>query len=102
MTNRAPLFTAIALLLLPVLYVGSYLALAVPKVRYACRGPEIVFVEYRMGGDFAVKFFSRWSRSTARFGRGRGTRFQFATVARPYPSRPKEHIVLVLIRPALC
>jgi hypothetical protein len=31
MTNRAPLITAIVLLLLPALYVGSYLALVVPK-----------------------------------------------------------------------
>lgn len=31
MTNRAPLFLAIVLLLLPVLYVGSYLALVVPE-----------------------------------------------------------------------
>ncbi|QDU28522.1 hypothetical protein ETAA8_36240 [Anatilimnocola aggregata] len=30
MTNRAPLIVAIVLLLLPVLYVGSYLALVVP------------------------------------------------------------------------
>ncbi len=31
MSNRAPLIAAIVLLLLPVLYVGSYLALVVPK-----------------------------------------------------------------------
>ncbi|WP_425615811.1 hypothetical protein NA78x_005742 [Anatilimnocola sp. NA78] len=30
MTNRAPLIVAVVLLLLPVLYVGSYLALVVP------------------------------------------------------------------------
>ncbi|WP_425618350.1 hypothetical protein NA78x_002055 [Anatilimnocola sp. NA78] len=31
MTNRAPLIVAIVLLLLPVLYVGSYLALVAPE-----------------------------------------------------------------------
>ena len=31
MTNRAPLIVAIALLLLPLLYVGSYLALVEPS-----------------------------------------------------------------------
>ena len=35
MTNRAPLIAAFVLLLLPVLYVGSYLALVVPEGRVA-------------------------------------------------------------------
>jgi hypothetical protein len=34
MTSRAPLILAILLLLLPALYVGSYLALVVPEGRY--------------------------------------------------------------------
>lgn len=57
MTNRASLVTAIVLLFLPVLYVGSYVALATPRVHYSCRAPDIVIADYRTGGDIAVKLF---------------------------------------------
>ncbi|QDU30979.1 hypothetical protein ETAA8_61320 [Anatilimnocola aggregata] len=60
MTNRAPLIVAIVLLLLPVLYVGSYFALVehVP-IRAMYQGHEVtVFVSgYRGCGPYAVLFF---------------------------------------------
>lgn len=50
MTNRAPLVVAIILFLLPVLYVGSYLALVVPS-----RDP---FAHYnRLESSFVDQFF---------------------------------------------
>ncbi|QDU27650.1 hypothetical protein ETAA8_27390 [Anatilimnocola aggregata] len=39
-TSRAPLITAIVLLLLPLLYVGSYLALVVPQGRMVFKATE--------------------------------------------------------------
>ncbi|WP_425615730.1 hypothetical protein NA78x_005661 [Anatilimnocola sp. NA78] len=42
MTNRAPLIVAIVLLLLPLLYVGSYLALVNPRARnIPVPGPDL-------------------------------------------------------------
>jgi hypothetical protein len=53
MTNRAPLIVAIVLLLLPVMYVGSYLALVWPDAeRYEQAGGIIPLVPcYRYGCD---------------------------------------------------
>jgi hypothetical protein len=60
--SRAPLIIAIVLLLLPLLYVGSYFAMVVPdgifigtiKVDYV-RQP--VISHYRTGGDIAAAVF---------------------------------------------
>lgn len=57
MTNRAPLIVAIVLLLLPVLYVGSYFALVVPKGFHPSYDPYGTRVHYRRGGSYAAKFF---------------------------------------------
>ena len=59
MNNRAPLIFAIVLLLLPVLYVGSYLALVVPgdpwiRESYGNQTPPVL---YRLGGDRAEWFY---------------------------------------------
>jgi hypothetical protein len=59
-TNRAPLILAIVLLLLPVLYVGSYFALVVPGGWIRSEpGFTGVFrrVYYRWGVDSAHKVF---------------------------------------------
>lgn len=53
MTNRAPLITAIVLLLLPVLYVGSCFALVVPAGLIAQPNSSIPYVHptnYRVSG----------------------------------------------------
>lgn len=62
MTNRAPLIVAIVLLVIPVLYVGSYLALVSPN--YASHGVVMemlhgrrYFHGYRNGGDWAWRLF---------------------------------------------
>jgi hypothetical protein len=60
--SRAPLIVALVLLLLPVLYLGSYLALVVPsgivigtiKVDYE---PQLVISHYRTGGDIGATIF---------------------------------------------
>jgi hypothetical protein len=52
MTNRAPLILAITLLLLPVLYVGSYLALVRPGLPNPRTGSN-----YRYGGFVASYFY---------------------------------------------
>ena len=63
--HTAPIIAAI-LLLLPVLYVGSYLALVVPPGRYVSRtvgsannrpSTEIFFEKYRFGGEWARWFY---------------------------------------------
>jgi hypothetical protein len=58
--KRTPLFIAIILLLLPVLYVGSYLGL-VERVYFSAtyNGEEGIFVaaDYRLGGSFAACVF---------------------------------------------
>ena len=57
--SRAPLIVAIALLILPMLYVGSYLALVTPQARlafYNAPPPAVSFgylTHYRCGGDWA-------------------------------------------------
>jgi hypothetical protein len=57
--SRAPLIVAIVLLLLPVLYVGSYLALVVPMgANFAWATPGgATLVHYRYGGLWAERFF---------------------------------------------
>lgn len=62
-TNRTPLIVAIVLLLRPVLYVGSYLALVRPtSIVFTGGGQAMTFVgpNYRFGGKFATSVF--WSR----------------------------------------
>ena len=52
-TSRLPLILAIVVLLLPVLYVASYLALVLPTAFHG-------FVDgypYRMGGEFSARAF---------------------------------------------
>ncbi|WP_254513203.1 hypothetical protein [Anatilimnocola floriformis] len=51
--SRAPLIFAIVLLLLPVLYVVSYLALVRPTAFYSSVGGH----PYRMGGEYAERVF---------------------------------------------
>jgi len=60
--SRTPLIVAIVLLLLPVLYVGSYLALVVPAgVQHP--GPTqafstpVIFDNYRCGGSWSDRLF---------------------------------------------
>jgi hypothetical protein len=61
--SRAPLIVAIALLILPVLYVGSYLALVTPQARlafYNVPPPAVSFgylTHYRCGGDWAPRVY---------------------------------------------
>jgi hypothetical protein len=60
--SRAPLIAAIVLLLLPVLYVGSYFALVAPSgVLIPVTGPigESGFLvrHYRWGGEFAEQVY---------------------------------------------
>jgi hypothetical protein len=63
MTSRAPLITAIFLLLLPVLYVGSYLAMVVPQGIAVERTDGIILgswyrvAHYRAVDAFATRFF---------------------------------------------
>ncbi|WP_425617886.1 hypothetical protein NA78x_001576 [Anatilimnocola sp. NA78] len=61
MTNRAPLIVAIVLLLLPVLYVGSYLALVLkPSMHKRETFLSDLFpghFRYRFGGRIATKVF---------------------------------------------
>ncbi|WP_425617246.1 hypothetical protein NA78x_000919 [Anatilimnocola sp. NA78] len=56
MTTRAPLIIAIVLLLLPVLYVGTYLAMVKPR-----SGGDILLnmikSDYRSGGDWESTVF---------------------------------------------
>ncbi|WP_425616390.1 hypothetical protein NA78x_000036 [Anatilimnocola sp. NA78] len=58
-SNRAPLIVAIALLLLPVLYVGSYLAMVVPEgiiVDFYRSGvPQLG--NYRLANNAAARVF---------------------------------------------
>jgi len=57
-SSAAPLIVAIVLLLLPVLYVGSYLALVDPRGFYIPpSGLAVEFTHYRFGGDLADVFF---------------------------------------------
>ncbi len=55
MANRAPLIVAIVLLLLPVLYVGSYLALVTPGPRFGWG--SAVYPIYRVADGFCIRFF---------------------------------------------
>jgi hypothetical protein len=60
--SRAPLIIAIVLLVLPVLYVGSYLALVTPngRVVFYVVGPNTSrgeLVHYRWGDDDPSRFF---------------------------------------------
>ena len=56
--NRAPLILAIVLLLLPVLYVGSYLALVVPGGRMVSLGYRNSFyVHYRVDPEWPARVF---------------------------------------------
>jgi hypothetical protein len=63
--SRAPLIVAILLLLLPVLYVGSYLALVDPycrarvdpSTRHPFREPGYIFERYRIGGKLCERIF---------------------------------------------
>ena len=58
MTNRAPIIVAIVLLLLPVLYLGSYLALVVPGFWLpSIPADSNENFNYRYGGMLAAKFF---------------------------------------------
>jgi hypothetical protein len=61
MTNRAPLITAIVLLLLPVLYLGSYFALVVPRPPAYQSRPVMLYpdqsLHYRLGGRGAAAFY---------------------------------------------
>ncbi|QDU26346.1 hypothetical protein ETAA8_14240 [Anatilimnocola aggregata] len=55
MTNRAPLIVAIVLLLVPVLYVGSYFALVVPR---GIHGYKAIFEEhYRWQNKLCSRVF---------------------------------------------
>ena len=54
-TSRAPLILAIVLLLLPVLYVGSYLALVLPQGRLVPESPTLdVNSHYRFGRELGI------------------------------------------------
>ena len=62
--NRTPLILAIVLLLLPVLYVGSYLALVIPGGRLVVPDPSVrqtaqpIYVSrYRADGRWLARFF---------------------------------------------
>ncbi|WP_254514018.1 hypothetical protein [Anatilimnocola floriformis] len=57
--SRAPLIVAIVLLLLPVLYVGSYLVLVQPGEDRLERVSmdRIAFRNYRMNGDWPSRIF---------------------------------------------
>ena len=63
MTNRAPLITAIVLLLLPVLYVGSYVVLVEPPSPAFRNRPVMLYpypdepLHYRLGGEMAAAFY---------------------------------------------
>jgi hypothetical protein len=59
--SRAPLIVAI-LLLLPMFYVGSYLAMVLPegqdgRIEYSYGRPNIHIDYYRFGSDRALLFF---------------------------------------------
>jgi hypothetical protein len=69
-TNRAPLITAIVLLLLPVLYVGSYLALVIPRGTFVASPSGSTFTDFADGrGTRSADFvYFRWgSRVAQRF-----------------------------------
>jgi len=51
-TNRAPLIVAILFLLVPLLYVGSYLALVDPSGKFHSVGNVLIWSHYRVGGKF--------------------------------------------------
>ena len=63
MHSRAPLIFAIVLLLLPVLYLGSYLALVVPQgqriaspnASFSSRWEVVIY--YRLGSEFISRIF---------------------------------------------
>ena len=55
MKSRAPLIVAIVLLLLPVLYLGSYLALVVPGPRFGWG--SAVYPTYRVTDGFCTRFY---------------------------------------------
>lgn len=55
--NRAPLIIAIVLLLLPVLYVGSYLALVVPAGFFTARSGTARTEYYRVENDSCAQVF---------------------------------------------
>jgi hypothetical protein len=60
MNSRAPLVVTIVLLLLPVLYVGSYLALVVPGYWLPIGTLAMMRDDnpnYRYGGNHSAKFF---------------------------------------------
>jgi hypothetical protein len=62
-TSRAPLILAIILLLLPVLYIGSYLALVIPGGEVVVPAavtlpfPHPVTRTYKLGGEWAEAVF---------------------------------------------
>jgi hypothetical protein len=57
-TSYAALILAAILLLLPVLFVGSYLALVVPGVvRFSANRSTVIYEPYRYGGTWAVRFY---------------------------------------------
>jgi hypothetical protein len=55
MTKRAPLIAAILLLLLPLLYLGSYLALVTPGPRIGWGSAR--YSNYRAADEFCIRFF---------------------------------------------
>ncbi|WP_425617882.1 hypothetical protein NA78x_001572 [Anatilimnocola sp. NA78] len=56
--NRAPLIVAVVLLLLPVLYVGSYLALVVPQGMPVDLGNDFRMDYYRLAPEYSSIFFA--------------------------------------------
>ena len=58
MANRAPLIAAILLLIAPLLYVGSYLALVVPdRDRVDCFGNDLGQPDFRTDNKLVWAFF---------------------------------------------
>jgi hypothetical protein len=55
--SRAPLIVAIVLLLLPVLYVGSYFVLVVPEGFLVARDGQNFGTYYRIGGAWSRRFY---------------------------------------------
>jgi hypothetical protein len=58
MTNRAPLFAAILVLIAPLLYVGAYLSLVVPdRDRVDCFGNDLGLPDFRTDHKLVWAFF---------------------------------------------
>jgi hypothetical protein len=58
--SRAPLIIAIVLLILPLLYVGSYLAMVTPSrnvVDHSPQGPLIILQDYRYADEWCHLYF---------------------------------------------